>query len=75
MSKSYFAILHIGVKAFDFSYQGVNAYTMVDHTCFTVTTVTSKCLLSILPTFIDHILRCPFSPLNEFAYFFGVSKF
>ena len=44
--------------------QGVNAYTMVDHTCFTVTTVTPTCLLSILPTFIDHILRCPFTFSN-----------
>ena len=37
---------------------GVDAYTRVDHTCFMLTTVTSTCLLSILPSFVDHILRC-----------------
>ena len=49
----------------------MNAYTTVDHTCFTVTTVTSKCLLSILPTFVDHILRCPFFQILKISLILG----
>ena len=37
--------------------QGTNAWTATDHTAYTVTTAGSQGFLSILPIFVDHILR------------------
>jgi Zn-dependent M16 (insulinase) family peptidase len=36
--------------------QGTNAWTDVDHTCYTITTAGSEGFLNILPVYIDHIL-------------------
>ena len=36
--------------------QGTNAWTDVDHTCYTVTTAGSEGFLNILPIYLDHIL-------------------
>ncbi|KAI8973781.1 Metalloenzyme, LuxS/M16 peptidase-like protein [Mycotypha africana] len=36
--------------------QGTNAWTDVDHTCYTITTAGSKGFLNLLPIYIDHIL-------------------
>ncbi|XP_050540397.1 uncharacterized protein C05D11.1-like [Daktulosphaira vitifoliae] len=35
---------------------GTNAYTAVDHTCYTVSTAGSEGFLSLLPIYLDHIL-------------------
>ncbi|KAI8341775.1 Metalloenzyme, LuxS/M16 peptidase-like protein [Chlamydoabsidia padenii] len=36
--------------------QGTNAWTDVDHTCYTVTTAGSQGFLDLLPIYVDHIL-------------------
>ena len=36
--------------------QGTNAWTDVDHTCYTVTTAGSEGFLNLLPIYLDHIL-------------------
>jgi Zn-dependent M16 (insulinase) family peptidase len=36
--------------------QGTNAWTDVDHTCYTITTAGSKGFLNLLPIYVDHIL-------------------
>ena len=36
--------------------QGTNAWTDVDHTCYTVTTAGSEGFLNLLPVYLDHIL-------------------
>ena len=36
--------------------QGTNAWTDVDHTCYTVTTAGSEGFLKLLPIYLDHIL-------------------
>ena len=35
---------------------GTNAWTAVDHTCYTVTTAGSEGFLNLLPVYLDHIL-------------------
>lgn len=36
--------------------QGTNAWTDVDHTCYTITTAGSQGFLNLLPIYVDHIL-------------------
>ncbi|KAI9272698.1 Metalloenzyme, LuxS/M16 peptidase-like protein [Phascolomyces articulosus] len=36
--------------------QGTNAWTDVDHTCYTITTAGSEGFLKLLPIYVDHIL-------------------
>lgn len=36
--------------------QGTNAWTDVDHTCYTVTTAGSEGFLNLLPIYLDHVL-------------------
>ena len=36
--------------------QGTNAWTDVDHTCYTVTTAGSEGFLNLLPVYLDHVL-------------------
>ena len=36
--------------------QGTNAWTDVDHTCYTVTTAGQEGFLNLLPIYLDHIL-------------------
>ncbi|ORZ20228.1 Metalloenzyme, LuxS/M16 peptidase-like protein [Absidia repens] len=36
--------------------QGTNAWTDVDHTCYTITTAGSQGFLDLLPIYVDHIL-------------------
>ena len=36
--------------------QGTNAWTDVDHTCYTLTTAGSEGFLNLLPIYLDHIL-------------------
>lgn len=36
--------------------QGTNAWTDVDHTCYTVMTAGSEGFLNLLPIYLDHIL-------------------
>ncbi|KAF7726657.1 hypothetical protein EC973_008530 [Apophysomyces ossiformis] len=36
--------------------QGTNAWTDVDHTCYTITTAGSQGFLKLLPIYVDHIL-------------------
>ncbi|KAL9555132.1 hypothetical protein MBANPS3_002497 [Mucor bainieri] len=35
---------------------GTNAWTDVDHTCYTITTAGSDGFLQLLPVYVDHIL-------------------
>ncbi|KAI9473757.1 MAG: Metalloenzyme, LuxS/M16 peptidase-like protein [Benjaminiella poitrasii] len=46
--------------------QGTNAWTDVDHTCYTITTAGSKGFLNLLPIYIDHIL---YPTLTESGYY------
>ena len=57
------------------SHPGVDAFTRVDHTCFMLTTITSTCLLSILPTFVDHILRCIVFDVRPLFGIFSILSF
>lgn len=45
--------------------QGTNAWTDVDHTCYTITTAGSKGFLNLLPIYVDHIL---YPTLTETGY-------
>jgi Zn-dependent M16 (insulinase) family peptidase len=36
--------------------QGTNAWTDVDHTCYTMTTAGSDGFLTLLPIYLDHVL-------------------
>ncbi|KAG2209536.1 hypothetical protein INT47_008380 [Mucor saturninus] len=45
--------------------QGTNAWTDVDHTCYTITTAGSQGFLNILPIYVDHIL---YPTLTETGY-------
>ncbi|CAO3618389.1 unnamed protein product [Cunninghamella blakesleeana] len=45
--------------------QGTNAWTDVDHTCYTITTAGSQGFLNLLPIYIDHIL---YPTLTESGY-------
>ena len=36
--------------------QGTNAWTDVDHTCYTMTTAGSEGFLNLMPIYLDHIL-------------------
>lgn len=36
--------------------QGTNAWTDVDHTCYTMTTAGSEGFLNLLPIYLDHVL-------------------
>lgn len=36
--------------------QGTNAWTDVDHTCYTMTTAGSQGFLNLLPVYLEHIL-------------------
>lgn len=36
--------------------QGTNAWTDVDHTCYTMTTAGAEGFLNLLPVFADHVL-------------------
>ncbi|EEB10863.1 conserved hypothetical protein [Pediculus humanus corporis] len=44
---------------------GSNAWTDIDHTCYTVTTAGSEGFLSLMPIYIDHIL---YPVLNDSAF-------
>lgn len=45
--------------------QGTNAWTDVDHTCYTITTAGSEGFLKLLPIYVDHIL---YPTLTESGY-------
>ncbi|KAI8644434.1 Metalloenzyme, LuxS/M16 peptidase-like protein [Parasitella parasitica] len=45
--------------------QGTNAWTDVDHTCYTITTAGSEGFLNLLPIYVDHIL---YPTLTESGY-------
>ncbi|KAI8327052.1 Metalloenzyme, LuxS/M16 peptidase-like protein [Choanephora cucurbitarum] len=45
--------------------QGTNAWTDVDHTCYTITTAGSEGFLKLLPIYVDHIL---YPTLTETGY-------
>ena len=45
--------------------EGTNAYTDVDHTCYTLETAGHEGFLSVLPLYLDHIL---YPTLTEAAY-------
>ncbi|CEP07102.1 hypothetical protein [Parasitella parasitica] len=45
--------------------QGTNAWTDVDHTCYTITTAGSEGFLNLLPIYVDHIL---YPTLTETGY-------
>ncbi|XP_041346924.1 LOW QUALITY PROTEIN: uncharacterized protein C05D11.1-like, partial [Gigantopelta aegis] len=45
--------------------QGTNAWTDVDHTCYTITTAGSEGFLNLLPIYLDHIL---YPTLTDAAY-------
>lgn len=45
--------------------QGTNAWTDVDHTCYTITTAGSQGFLNLLPIYVDHIL---YPTLTETGY-------
>jgi len=36
--------------------QGTNAWTDVDHTCYTMTTAGSEGFLNLIPIYLDHLL-------------------
>ena len=44
---------------------GTNAWTAVDHTCYTIETAGSEGFLRILPVYLDHIL---FPTLKDSAF-------
>ncbi|KAI9276163.1 Metalloenzyme, LuxS/M16 peptidase-like protein [Sporodiniella umbellata] len=46
--------------------QGTNAWTDVDHTCYTILTAGSKGFLNLLPIYVDHIL---YPTLTESGYY------
>ncbi|KAI7904653.1 Metalloenzyme, LuxS/M16 peptidase-like protein [Cokeromyces recurvatus] len=46
--------------------QGTNAWTDVDHTCYTITTAGSKGFLNLLPIYVDHIL---YPTLTDTGYY------
>eukprot|EP00112_Aurelia_sp_Birch-Aquarium-sp1_P017903 Seg42.13_Seg42.8 transcript_id=Seg42.13_Seg42.8/GoldUCD/mRNA.D3Y31 product="putative protein C05D11.1" protein_id=Seg42.13_Seg42.8/GoldUCD/D3Y31 len=45
--------------------QGTNAWTDVDHTCYTITTAGSEGFLNMLPIYLDHVL---YPTLTKSAY-------
>lgn len=45
--------------------QGTNAWTDVDHTCYTVSTAGDEGMLTLLPIYLDHIL---FPTLTEHGF-------
>ncbi|KAI7848898.1 Metalloenzyme, LuxS/M16 peptidase-like protein [Circinella umbellata] len=46
--------------------QGTNAWTDVDHTCYTITTAGSEGFLKLLPIYVDHIL---YPTLTDSGYY------
>ncbi|KAI7861631.1 Metalloenzyme, LuxS/M16 peptidase-like protein [Spinellus fusiger] len=46
--------------------QGTNAWTDVDHTCYTITTAGSEGFLRLLPIYVDHVL---YPTLTESGYY------
>lgn len=44
---------------------GTNAWTDVDHTCYTVSTAGDEGMLTLLPIYLDHIL---FPTLTEYGF-------
>ncbi|KAI8369556.1 Metalloenzyme, LuxS/M16 peptidase-like protein [Radiomyces spectabilis] len=46
--------------------QGTNAWTDVDHTCYTITTAGSQGFLQLLPIYVDHIL---YPTLTDSGYY------
>ncbi|KAI8972685.1 Metalloenzyme, LuxS/M16 peptidase-like protein [Pilobolus umbonatus] len=46
--------------------QGTNAWTAVDHTCYTITTAGSQGFLNLLPVYVDHIL---YPTLTDSGYY------
>ncbi|KAI9030874.1 Metalloenzyme, LuxS/M16 peptidase-like protein [Phycomyces nitens] len=46
--------------------QGTNAWTDVDHTCYTITTAGSEGFLKLLPIYVDHVL---YPTLTESGYY------
>ena len=49
---------------------GSNAWTDIDHTCYTVTTAGSEGFLSLMPIYIDHILY----PVLNVIFIISIAK-